>query len=818
MTPRHAQAARLRERLEERLRRSPSESIYPVADWQIAECRFEPEHLGALESVFAVANGYLGIRGTPEEGAPAHDAGVTLNGFYETWPIVYPEDAYGLARTGQTIVNATDGSIIRLYVDDEPFDLATSRLLRFERVLDMQLGVLRREVEWETLRGHRMLIRSRRLASLEHRHLAAMDYEVVALEASVRIAISSELVTHAPAETSDDPRRGKGFAEKVLVPVAARAEDQRAVLHLATRNSGLDLACGMEHAIEFPGLVTVESRAEGDGAKTVVLADLEPGRPLRLSKYVAYHWSAKAADGDLVARADRTLDRAMADGYDRVELDHRGHVEDFWRRSDIQLDGAPDLQQAVRFNLFQLVQATARAEGLGVPSKGLTGRGYEGHYFWDTEVYVVPFLAHTSPQWAKQVLEFRCGMLEAARRRARELGHEGALYPWRTISGDEASAWYAAGTAQYHINADIAYAMYQYTSITGDLGSMIDRGTEVLVETARLWMELGFFSERQNGRFCINAVTGPDEYTTVVDNNAYTNLMAKENLESAVRVIEWLRAREPEVYAQVVRATNLTDVEVDDWRRAAELMYVPRHEELGIALQDERFLERKRWDFENTPAERYPLLLHHHPLELYRHQVIKQTDVVLATYLVGHHFSEEETRRTFDYYDPLTTGDSTLSACIQSVIASQVGYPEAALEYFVAACAVDLVDAHDNTADGIHIASCGGTWLALVAGFGGLRAIDGQVRFHPRLPADWERLRFRVQVRGQLIEVDMATEETTYRLIDGTGLLIEHFGEQVRLAPGEPVLRPADRESSIAVFEHETMRSLASHPTPLARP
>jgi alpha,alpha-trehalose phosphorylase len=787
MSPNHARAARLRERLEERLSRSPSERAYPVEDWQIVERRFDPAYLPSLESVFAVANGYLGLRGTPEEGTPAHEAGAVLNGFHETWPIVYPEDAYGLARTGQTIVNATDGSIIRLFVDDEPFDLATAKVLRFERVLDMQIGVLSREVEFETSRGHRMLIRSRRLASLEHRHLAAMDYEVIALDASVRITISSELVTYGPGEASDDPRRGKGLAEKACVPVAARAADRRAVLQLATRNSGLELAVGMEHHIDAPGPVSVDVNAEGDGATLLVLADLQPGDPLRVSKYVAYHWAAKAPAGDLVARVDRTLDRAAGDGYDMIEFDHRRHVEQFWARSDIQLDGAPDLQQVVRFNLFQLMQATARGEGLGVPAKGLTGHGYEGHYFWDTEIYVVPFLVHTNPRWAKQVLRFRCGMLPAARRRAHETGHGGALYPWRTISGEEASAWYAAGTAQYHINADIAYAIRQYGFVTGDLDFVLGDGAQVLVETARLWMELGFFSERRGGRFVINSVTGPDEYTTVVDNNAYTNLMAKENLEAAVHVIEWLEAQDPEAHAQLVGATGVTETEVEGWRRAAELMYVPRHEELGIVLQDEHFLDRKRWDFQETPIEKYPLLLHHHPLELYRHQVIKQTDVVLATYLVGHHFSEEEKRRTFDYYDPLTTGDSTLSACIQSVIASEVGYPEAALEYFVHACAVDLADVHGNTADGIHIASCGGTWLALVAGFGGLREDDGEVCFHPRLPAEWDRLRFRVQVRGQLIEVDMTSERTTYRLLDGTGLVVQHFGEVLRLSPGEPV-------------------------------
>jgi alpha,alpha-trehalose phosphorylase len=311
-----------------------------------------------------------------------------------------------------------------------------------------------------------------------------------------------------------------------------------------------------------------------------------------------------------------------------------------------------------------------------------------------------------------------------------------------------------------------------------------------MVETARLWMELGFFSERRDGLFCIHGVTGPDEYTTVVDNNAYTNLMARENLSDAAAVVDWLAAQDRSAHAALVAATGITSAEVDGWRHAAELMYVPRHENLGIVLQDERFLERKRWDFESTPAEKYPLLLHHHPLELYRHQVIKQTDVVLATYLVGHNFSADEIRRTFDYYDPLTTGDSTLSACIQSVIASEVGYPDEALAYFERACAVDLADAHGNTADGVHIASCGGTWLAVVAGFGGLRDFDGQIRFRPRLPAGWTRLRFRVAVRGQVVEVDMTPAATTYRLLEGSGLMLGHHDEDLRLTPSTPVRRP----------------------------
>jgi len=486
-----------------------------------------------------------------------------------------------------------------------------------------------------------------------------------------------------------------------------------------------------------------------------------------------------------------TLDRAAAHGYDGVARAHAAHVATFWRRADVEVRGAPDVQLGVRFNLFQLLQATAGTDGLGVPAKGVTGRGYEGHYFWDTEIYVVPALVHLMPERARALLDARCAMLPAARDRAQELGHRGALFAWRTINGTDASAWYAAGTAQYHINADVAYALHLYGRVTGDLAFLLDQGAEALVETARFWLSLGFFSPRRGGRFCLHAVTGPDEYTTVVDDNAYTNLMAKEHLEVAIRIVEWLRAGDPAGLERLRRTTGLTDSEVEDWRRAAELVHVPRDAELGIVLQDDGFLDREPWDFDATPPDRHPLLLHHHPLELYRRQVIKQTDVVLATYLVGHHFSEDEVRRTFDYYDPLTTGDSSLSACVQSIVASQVGHADQALEYFLDACDVDVADTHGNTADGIHVASCGGTWLALVAGFGGLRDADGDLRFAPRLPEAWSRLRFRIEVRGQVLEVDITHAATTYRLLEGSGLMVSHLGEAFRVSPGVPAIRPA---------------------------
>ena len=753
--------------------------------WRLVEAPAAEARPGALESLFAVGNGYLGVRGAAEEGTHAHDPGVVLNGFHETWPIDYPEDAYGLARLGQTTVAPPDGSVIRLEVDGEP-----PRLVDSARELDLRRGVVRREAEWQTAGGARLRVRSERLASLDDRHLAALRYEVVALDAPVRVTLSSELLPARAAEASDDPRRGRDRGAGALDLLAAEAGDGRAVLRLATRSSGLELACGMDHAVGCDAPVTVDAQLRADGGAVTVGAELRPGQVLRLDKLLAYHWGEVRAPG-LGGQVHDTLDRAAAHGYHGVARAHAAHVATFWRRADVEVQGAPDVQLGVRFNLFQLLQATAGTDGLGVPAKGVTGRGYEGHYFWDTEIYVVPALVHLMPERARALLEARCAMLPAARDRAQELGHRGALFAWRTINGTDASAWYAAGTAQYHINADVAYALHLYGRVTGDLAFLLDQGAEALVETARFWLSLGFFSPRRGGRFCLHAVTGPDEYTTVVDDNAYTNLMAKEHLEVAIRIVEWLRAGDPAGLERLRRTTGLTDSEVEDWRRAAGLVHVPRDAGLGIVLQDDGFLDREPWDFDATPPDRHPLLLHHHPLELYRRQVIKQTDVVLATYLVGHHFSEDEVRRTFDYYDPLTTGDSSLSACVQSIVASQVGHADQALEYFLDACDVDVADTHGNTADGIHVASCGGTWLALVAGFGGLRDADGDLRFAPRLPEAWSRLRFRIEVRGQVLEVDITHAATTYRLLEGSGLMVSHLGEAFRVSPGVPAIRPA---------------------------
>ena len=357
------------------------------------------------------------------------------------------------------------------------------------------------------------------------------------------------------------------------------------------------------------------------------------------------------------------------------------YLASFWQRSDVNVSNIDverarlttvEIQQAIRVNLFHILQASARSETTGVAAKGLTGQAYEGSTFWDTEIYLLPFLIYTSPRTAKNLLRFRYGMLDHARARAQELGHRGALFPWRTISGEEASAYYAAGTAQYHINADIMYALRKYVNATGDQEFLFECGAEMLVETARLWCSLGFFSPTKGGKFCINGVTGPDEYNTVVNNNTYTNLMARENLRYAADTVATLKAEKPDILQALI---------TKDRPAAGGSRYVGalgfdmhvlfRYAATGIYPQDDGFLDPQPWDFEDTPAHRYPLLLFYHPLNIYRSQVIKQADVILAMFLLSHEFSAEAKRRKFSHFhDPLTTGDSSVDSLPASMPSS----------------------------------------------------------------------------------------------------------------------------------------------------
>jgi alpha,alpha-trehalose phosphorylase len=619
---------------------------------------------------------------------------------------------------------------------------------------------------------------------LQQRHLAVLTFEVTLLDAAAPVVVSSQLMNRQDGEDEyhvraaalgegQDPRKASKFNERVLEPRLQRGgveRDDAVILGYRCQNSKMTIAAGFRHIIETPCEMTVATSVDPDLAKSVITVLGEPGETIRITKLVSYHTSTGVPTEELADRCERSVHRAAEVGVAALRDEQTSWLDEFWSRADIEVDGNVATQQALRWNLFQLAQASARTHEHGIAAKAVTAGGYDGHYFWDTEVYVAPFLAYTDPAAARKVIRFRWQMLDAARRRATMLSERGALYPWRTINGEEASAYYAAGTAQYHINAAIVFALRRYLDATGDVDFLAHEGAEMLIETARLWNDLGFYSVDGSETFHIHRVTGPDEYTTVVNDNTYTNVMARFNLRYAARTVRFLAEWNPEQFAHVQRSTGLDVGELDEWDAAADAMYIPFDNDLEIHPQDSEFLDLEPWDWDGTPDNKYPLLLNYHPLVIYRHQVLKQADVVLAMFLRGEHFSEEQKRRNFDYYDPITTGDSSLSACVQSIVAAAVGYEDLAVDYFHQALYLDLCDAHGNTSDGVHIASAGGVWAGIVHGFAGMVERGDRIEFTPRLPSVWKSLAFHLTRHGSLLRVQLDHDGCTLTLVDGLGV------------------------------------------------
>ena len=779
---------------------------YPVHPWRLTETRYVPEEVGVTESLFTVGNGFLGMRGNNLEGRRAHEHGTYINGLHETFEIHHAEQAYGFAKVGQTIVDAPDSKVMRLYVDDEPLALDEADLLGYERCLDFADGVLRREVIWLTPGGKRVRVSSTRMVSFFERHLAIMTMEVTLLDADASLTISCHLLNRqdgqdeyaSSREGSKDPRKAERIADRVFVPGEYWQRGDRSALSYRVNNSKMRVAVTADHFIESESEHHSQTLIEPDIAKNVFSVAGKQGVPVRITKVVAYHSSRGAPTREVIERCCRTLDRVAAEGIELQFIKQREWLDDFWERSDVEIPGRDDLQQAVRWNIFQLAQASARADGLGIAAKGVTGSGDGGHYFWDTEIYLIPFLAYTSPLWARNALRMREQMLPLARERARMLNEDGALFPWRTINGEEASAHYAAGTAQYHINADVTYALAKFVNATGDVGFLANGAIDIAVETARMWMTLGFWRSARDDSFEIHGVTEPDEYTTVVDNNLFTNVMARFNLSYAARTVRELAISRPTAHAQMIKRLDLRDEELTEWDRAAEAMTIPFSEALAIHPQDSHFLDREVWDLANTPAEQMPLMLHFHPLVIYRFQVLKQADVVLALFLQGNQFTMEEKLADFDYYDPLTTSDSTLSNVVQSIIAAEIGYQNLALDYFLHTLYVDLANLHNNTADGVHVASSGGVWSGLVSGFGGMRDHDGELTFDPRLPPSWPKLRYRLIWHGTRMLITLTQSTMTVSVISGTDpVRFSVRGASYEVAPDRDVLVELDHQGRI---------------------
>jgi alpha,alpha-trehalose phosphorylase len=752
---------------------------FRVEPWSLHETQLDLGVLAETESLFALSNGFIGVRGNLDEGEPHGVPGSYLNGVYELRPLPQAEGQYGTPESSQTIVDVTNGKLIRLLVDDEPFDVRYGHLVSHDRLLDFRAGTLQRTVEWCSPARRTVRVTSTRFVSFTHRTILGIAFEIEPLDGPANVVVQSELVANeAIPQIIGDPRSA-AVTESPLEPEEHIGRDTAALLLHRTRRSGLRLAACMDHVVTGTDQLKVSTETWPDEARTVAIDVLQPGQKLRLVKLVAYGWSHERSQPAVRDQVAAAIQAARAAGWDRLIAEQRAYLDEFWSTGDVSLEGDPELQQAVRFALFHLLSAGARGEGRAIPAKGLTGTGYDGHSFWDTDLYVLPVLTYTAPNAAADALRWRHSTLPAARERAKSLGLGGAAFPWRTIHGEECSGYWPAGTAAFHINADIASAVIQHVRATGDDVFERDVGIDILVETARLWRSLGHYD--LEGDFRIDGVTGPDEYSAVADNNIYTNLMAKRNLLGAADACQR--------HQDQARALGVTPEEMAGWRAAAERVVIPFDEKLGVHQQSEGFTHHEPWDFAHTRPDQYPLMLHFPYFDLYRKQVVKQPDLVLAMQLCSDQFTPEQRARNFDYYERITVRDSSLSACTEAVAAADAGHLRLAFDYAAEAALVDLRDLQLNTRDGLHLASLAGTWIALVMGFGGMRDHGDKLVFAPRLPDALTRLAFSLLHRQQCLHVEITTETAKYSLARGsTPIRITHHGETLTVS-SEPIVR-----------------------------
>jgi len=738
------------------------------------------------ETLFHNANGYIGVRGCLEEGYPdGYDTirGTYINGFYDYVPMPQAEKLYGLVEEKQTILNVAEVQGIRLNLDGEWFSVFEGEILDSYRVLDMDKGITHRWISWKSPQGKVLEISIKRMASFTMLPLFLIEYEITSVNYNGKLAFYSMHSGKVSNYFNPDDPRVAGKAHVFLQVTDQESSSGFSRMTARTSKSGLSVTTAVRNVLAADSL---PGHGRG-GQEERVLETEEDGFTERITTYIAENESVRMTKYCIICDSTRypgEEEAALALCREASEIPaedwfgrQAAYLDKFWNNCDIGITGDHELTEALHYNMYQLLQSAGKDSRSSIAAKGLSGEGYEGHYFWDTEMYIMPFFLLNDPDTAVKLLRYRYHTLEHAKENARILGHKkGAAYSWRTIMGRECSGYFPSGSAQYHISGDIAYAVVAYYLASRDLGFMEEYGAEMLVETARLWMELGNYYE---GTFQIHAVTGPDEYTCLVNNNYYTNVLARYNLEWAVKIIRILE--EGGRAGKVIDKAGVTRAELQEFEKAAGAMYLPYDEKLGINPQDDSFLKKKKWDLSEIKEEEKPLLLHYHPMYLYRHQICKQADTVMAHFILEDAQDVEVIRRSFVYYETVTTHDSSLSSCIFSIVAAKLGMVEKAYEYFGESAKLDLFNTHKNTKDGIHTANMGGTYMAVVYGFGGLRTKESGLYLAPVLPKRWTGYYFQFQYQLRKIRVTVNARQTEIQLMEGTFLPLWVHGKLYQL-------------------------------------
>jgi len=731
-------------------------------NWIIEQVEFKDSQKTAMmESLFTMGNGFLGLRGNFPLISRSAEKGTFINGFYESGPITYGEKAFGFADNWQTIVPLPEGKSVLFEADGDLLSVDEDSTGALFRILNLKESSTRWSFILKDSSGREYKGQVDIVIPFSYRASVRFRWKISIPEGIDTFGVISSIRAEKNSLSETDDPRLPGHFKGSTLSYSTFSLKEKTVLSLKAKGSGLTALTAMDNRLS--GMSKTEGKIEYSHQEIREVLTGFPGREVILDKTVSYDYG-KSEDSESLENA--LIEELLSVSSKTTEelLDtQRVFMEKFWERSDILISGDEEAQLSLRYNLFQLLQSTGRDSRRSIAAKGLSGSGYEGHYFWDAETYVLPFFIHTNPSIARSMLKYRISIIPIAEERARKLSHKGLLFPWRTIGGEECSAYYPAGTAQYHINSDIALGLAKYLDVTGDLTLLEEGGDDILAGTARFWCDLGTYVKGKG--ICFHGVTGPDEYTALVDNNYYTNLSARENLKAAARFLEGRIDEEERLY----------------WLKTARNIYLP--EEGDITPQDDSFLEKEKWDFENTSPSSYPLLLHYHPLSIYRKQVLKQADVIMAQTLFPSELTTDQMKRNFDYYEQLTTRDSSLSACAQGICAYHLGYGDLAWEYFLETLHTDRKDLHGNVSHGLHTAAMGGSYLIVLKGFLGFESGDHFYFFKPELPEQLEKIQANIRLGRSLIGVTLRRKSVTYKSIEGDSEFF-HFNTKVNLQDG----------------------------------
>lgn len=749
-------------------------------------------------AIFHNANGYIGIRYNFEEGYPDDFNVVTsqyINGVYDYVDMPQAENLCGFIDEKQTMLAVANTQQISLSIDGEKFSMYEGEIKNWSLSLDMEKGVTLRKVRWKSPKGKEIFLEVSRMASFYQLPLFLIEYKVKALNFHGEITIESVHDGNAMNYVNPNDPRSAHSSTQYIIPANSNVKDEVSYIVSRTTRSGIEICSAVDNQLSCVSEKTFD--VKDDSVVCTMSCKIKEGHSIKLDKYTVMCDSLRYNDPAMRAREE--INKARTISVKELHKKQEEHLADYWENCYVEIDCEDDLSDALTFNMYHLNQSASRDSYGNIAPKGLSGEGYEGHIFWDTEMYMIPFFTITNPRISKTLLESRHRQLEYALENAKRMGHsKGALYPWRTITGKECSGYFPSGAAQYHINGAIAYAISSYYFSTKDFDFIVRMGAEMIFETARLWIDTGVF---QDGKFYINDVSGPDEYTCIVNNNYYTNSIAQFHLRQAVKFYDMLS--EKNKIDRIKRKIKLKAKEIREFAKAADEMFLPYDEALGINPQDDSFLNKEKWDISSIPPENFPLLLHYHPLHIYRHQICKQADTVMAYCILEDMQDRETMKRSFEYYEKITTHDSSLSKSIFSIVAARLGKVDKAYEYFGDSAMLDILNLHNNTKDGIHTSNMAGSILTVVYGFGGLRIKYDGIHFTPILPPKWNKYCFKMIYEGSGIKILVNREKVVFTLRSGDPKELEVYGKKYLLEDELIIKRPHDDCSELSVEEND---------------